>query len=336
MGFPGILSCFVVALSNNKLASFGHRQGAKEPLIDASNFGEAPVRQVQTNNKTARAVIEAFSDSGAADRAVSSPRWWNEDAARNCSAWGLNGRWEDTRRRKVYHAIVVNDELELLEVLLYEIYPVVDVIIIVESSTAFTGFAKEMHFLKNQKAFEPYMDKIRRIQVDFKKELPNIKKAFGYRYAWMAWEFEEWQRHAVLRGAQDMADDDIFILGDVDEIVSREYMNAVAHCDPFPKLKQSGQILQSDCEVQSLFLFAFQWHFGCYVSGSGSGYSDYSDSDYSDSLISEILHPFPPRHDIRNMSKEGWCQSKALTHRIGGFQTSNKNATARALFLVTQ
>jgi hypothetical protein len=41
-------------------------------------------------------------------------------------------------------------------------------------------------------------------------------------------------------------------------------MNAVAHCDPFPRLRQSGVAKQEDCETRAMYLFAFQWHFGCY------------------------------------------------------------------------
>jgi hypothetical protein len=54
-------------------------------------------------------------------------------------------------------------------------------------------------------------------EVDFKREIPNMVKQFGYRWQWQAWEFEEWQRHSVLRGAQDIGDTDIFALGDVNE-----------------------------------------------------------------------------------------------------------------------
>lgn len=254
-------SC-VLSFSKRTLATssrFGERQGTENSLLDAEDAATAAADAAEL-----KSLMKDFKDAGEAVYATSQGHWRDAEQARTCSSWGLSGEWAESRQRKIYYGVILNDELELLEILLHEIYPAVDAIIIVESATTFNGFEKEMLYLKHEHMFEPYKDKIRRVEVDFKLEIPNMVKQFGYRWAWQAWEFEEWQRHSVLRGAQDIGDTDIFALGDVDEIVSREYMNAVAHCDPFPKLRQSGVAKQEDCETRKMYLFAFQWHFGCY------------------------------------------------------------------------
>jgi hypothetical protein len=47
--------------------------------------------------------------------------------------------------------------------LLHEIYPAVDFVIIVESTVTYTGNKKQLNFEKNKKMLIPYLDKIRHV-----------------------------------------------------------------------------------------------------------------------------------------------------------------------------
>jgi hypothetical protein len=175
---------------------------------------------------------------------------------KRCADWGLKGDWGG-RKRKLYYAFILNDELDILEIVLHEIFEAVDVIIIVEGALSFTGYYKGLHYKQNEKAFAKYASKIRHVQVDFVREMPAMLQALGHRFGWDEWEYEEWTRHATLRGADDIGADDIFLLADVDELTSRAYLHALAHCDldmePAPK-----------CEVRGVVTMGFQYHFGCH------------------------------------------------------------------------
>eukprot|EP00854_Cymbomonas_tetramitiformis_P000424 gene424-785_t len=66
---------------------------------------------------------------------------------KSCQRWGLSGEWRP-RGRKIYYAVMVAAELQLLTVLLEEIFPVVDVIILQESRHMWrTGHTEEKELL---------------------------------------------------------------------------------------------------------------------------------------------------------------------------------------------
>ena len=134
----------------------------------------------------------------------------------------------------------------------------------VESSLTWTGFYKGLFYQTNKHLFSAFENKIRHVIVDFAEEMPAMHQAFGYRFGWDEWEYEEWQRHAVMRGARDINDDDIFFLADLDELVSRGYLDAVSRCDPFPNMMDAnGRLAVEKCEIKTCVLAPFQYHFSC-------------------------------------------------------------------------
>jgi hypothetical protein len=172
-----------------------------------------------------------------------------------CADWGMEGAW-GPRKRKIFYALLINDELDILDIVLHEIFEAVDVIIIVEGALSFTGYYKGMHFRHNEQAFAKYSSKIRRVEVDFVQEMPAMVQAFGYRFGWDEWEYEEWTRHATLRGAHGIGTDDLFLLADVDELVSRGHLQAMARCE-------MNMVKAPACEVRLIPLMLYQYHFGC-------------------------------------------------------------------------
>lgn len=109
------------------------------------------------------------------------------------------------------------NELDILELRLRELSPVVDRFVIVEATRTFAYEPKPLHFAENKQRFEAYLPKIVHVVVD---DLPE---------AGDAWDREAFQRNAVARGFEDAAPDDIVMISDVDEI---PYPENVARLTP--------------------------------------------------------------------------------------------------------
>ena len=63
----------------------------------------------------------------------------------------------------IYDCFIFFDELDLLEIRLEEIYPVVDRFVLCEAPMTFSGKPKELVFQNNKERFAPYLDKIEHI-----------------------------------------------------------------------------------------------------------------------------------------------------------------------------
>jgi beta-1,4-mannosyl-glycoprotein beta-1,4-N-acetylglucosaminyltransferase len=116
------------------------------------------------------------------------------------------------RKPRVYDMFPFFNELEILEIRLNELDPVVDVFILSEARHTFQKKPKELIFEKNKDRFARFLPKIRHIIVD---ELP------GFFYKWRvpnAWHVSDYQKSQVVRGLYDAQDTDSIIFSDVDEI----------------------------------------------------------------------------------------------------------------------
>lgn len=71
--------------------------------------------------------------------------------------WKLRDNIKNT---KVLDAILMSSELDLLEIRLNELDPVVDRFFIIESNATFTGLPKETYFQNNRQRFEKFAKKI--------------------------------------------------------------------------------------------------------------------------------------------------------------------------------
>lgn len=114
------------------------------------------------------------------------------------------------------------NELELLEIRLNELDPVVDVFILAEARHTFQKKPKELIFEKNKERFAKFLPKIRHIVID---RLP------GFFYKWRipnAWHVSDYQKSQVVRGLYDAQPMDTVIFSDVDEIPKAEAVRAAA------------------------------------------------------------------------------------------------------------
>ena len=106
--------------------------------------------------------------------------------------------------RRVWDAFLFCNELDLLEARLVELDSAVYRHVLVEAPVTFQGNPKPLHFAENKERFAPWEDKIIHIVAD-----PGDCADH--------WAREHAIRDAVPQGLHELADDDIFMYGDVDE-----------------------------------------------------------------------------------------------------------------------
>lgn len=111
------------------------------------------------------------------------------------------------------------NELDLLEIRLTELYPVVDAFVLVEGTHTHKGDEKPLYYAANRQRFAKWNDKVRHVVVG---DLPQ-----GATQA-AIWRREIGQRQAIERGLVDLPDDAIVLVSDLDEIPRREHIAGLA------------------------------------------------------------------------------------------------------------
>ena len=124
-----------------------------------------------------------------------------------------------------YSLTTFNAELDLLELRLKILDPVVDVHVVAEAPVTHRGEPKPLHFAENRERFAQW--DIRHIVVE---DMPTGQREAGASDGLIRthpgdsdhWEREQHQRSALIRGLGDVEDDDLILLSDLDEIPNRE------------------------------------------------------------------------------------------------------------------
>jgi hypothetical protein len=154
-----------------------------------------------------------------------------EESAIKCARYGLtphNGR----ARRIFFGTLIADDNWDVIQMHAIEVYDVYQAIVFVESNTTHIASPRKLRFKETYEAdlllrsemFGPNT----RVYIDFwLEDLPDIK--------WMNRESE--QRNAILQRWKKagMSQDDVGIMADGDEFISRDFLRAVQVCD-FPAL----------------------------------------------------------------------------------------------------
>jgi beta-1,4-mannosyl-glycoprotein beta-1,4-N-acetylglucosaminyltransferase len=119
----------------------------------------------------------------------------------------------------VFDCFTFFNELDLLEIRLYEHSPIVSRFVIAEATRTHTGYPKPLYFQENRNRFAPFLDRITHIVVDDLPlggvlEVDNIRR-------------EIHQRNALARGLAAARSDDYVIVSDVDEIICADALRKV-------------------------------------------------------------------------------------------------------------
>ena len=110
---------------------------------------------------------------------------------------------------KIYDCFTFYNELDLLEMRLEMLSPVVDKFVIVECSKTQTGKNKPFYFEENRDRYSLWSDKIIYVKVNDAVDISHdvIED----------WSIENHQRNCIFRGLVDARPDDIIIISDLDE-----------------------------------------------------------------------------------------------------------------------
>ena len=160
---------------------------------------------------------------------------------------------------RVFDCFTFFNELELLEFRLKFLDPYVDFFVIAESNLTHAGQEKPYHFEAARSRFKAWEQKIIYIPVVQNASGLIFESQDQYNPASAAWKLENEQRNALLGAADQMQDNDLVIMGDLDEI-------------PSPKAIQKAKSANKPVAFSLLFHYYFlncqntdnsRWWKGC-------------------------------------------------------------------------
>ncbi len=147
----------------------------------------------------------------------------------------------------IWDCFMLDRELDMLELRLHTLGPVVDKVVLVEGGQTFQGQPKPFHYHDHRQRFAP-------ILAQYGCELIHVPiKMFPM--TTNPWEIEHFQRNAILRGLKDAEPDDLILVSDVDELPHPQVVQAVA-------VSLEHRLLPHDAVVacqQKLYSFTLNW-----------------------------------------------------------------------------
>lgn len=126
-------------------------------------------------------------------------------------------------RRRVFDMMLLHDEIDLLEMRLYELHNEVDIFVIAESNMTFTGKPKPSMFERHRSRFERFQNKIIHMQV-------QVPSNCAQQHTFLCEEYQRDYLYKAFVDAQGEADD-LVMLSDVDEMPRPEVLAALRRCD---------------------------------------------------------------------------------------------------------
>ncbi|HQT89664.1 MAG TPA: hypothetical protein PK677_14125 [Acidiphilium sp.] len=126
--------------------------------------------------------------------------------------------------KRIVDCFTFFNELDLLEIRLEEEYALVDEFVICESRQTFQGHPKPLYFDENRGRFEKYLPKITHLVIDQFPDTDNV------------WAREHYQRNYLRNGFLGADPNDIIIITDADEIISRNTLKILRHITGFIQL----------------------------------------------------------------------------------------------------
>ena len=124
------------------------------------------------------------------------------------------------------------NELEMLKIRFEELYDVVDAFVLIEATkTHSMGKPKPLYYSDNKHLFTKYSDKIIHIVTDFEENYPFAKHITDVNEHWFR---EIYQRECIVVGLDKLglANDDILIISDADEIPKRNTIIGIRNNSP--------------------------------------------------------------------------------------------------------
>ena len=146
---------------------------------------------------------------------------------------------------KLVDCFLFYNELDLLKFKLKELNDIVDYFVLIESKYTFVGNEKELFYEKNKDMFTAYNHKIIHVIHDNNSTLLEGDRKDGLPNAWSN---EKEQRFYGTKGIQQLklADDDIIIISDLDEIADKNTLR---------RIKEDGLDAPISCLKQDMYYY---------------------------------------------------------------------------------
>ena len=138
---------------------------------------------------------------------------------------------------RIYDCFSFMNELDLLELRLNELDPVVDYFVLAEATVTHSGKPKPLHFREHKPRFDRFAKKIIHLVID---DMPGGGATESDRFA-----REGFQRNALLRGLQDADPDDFVIISDLDEI---------------PRASAVESVTRQQSMIPTRYTFEMRWY----------------------------------------------------------------------------
>ncbi|MCK5018526.1 MAG: hypothetical protein KAS32_15810 [Candidatus Peribacteraceae bacterium] len=200
---------------------------------------------------------------------------------------------------KTYLGCMFFNEFDILEVHLNTMGPHVDKFIISESTTTFTGEPKPLYFdqVKDEPRFKKFEDKL--VRVVYKGIPKNKLPVRGGRGLSNAWVNENAQRNALAKALPKLADDDLLIVPDLDEIINPKILPAILKMSKV----RPGRVLHHYYMYYFNYMKGARWPGAAFCRGK----------DYGKGKEIEVPH------DLRKKRKK-WGSNRTIQH--GGWHFS--------------
>lgn len=117
----------------------------------------------------------------------------------------------------IYDCFTFFNELDLLEIRLNTLAPVVDKFVIVEATRTHSGKPKPLYYEENKTRFAMFADKIIHVVVD---DFSTVRESASTME--QAWARENIQRNEIIKGLRTARPEDLIIISDLDEIPNLE------------------------------------------------------------------------------------------------------------------
>ena len=157
----------------------------------------------------------------------------------------------------VYDCFSFFNELDLLELRLNELDPVIDKFVLVESTRTFQKKAKPLFYNENKDRFKDFHHKITHIIVD---KFPTFWSKFRVP---KPWDYDTHQKNQVSVALKGCKPDDVIIFSDLDEIPNPEKILAYKNIEGFKIFQQRHFYYYLNCvEVEPYDFTQYKWWYG--------------------------------------------------------------------------
>jgi hypothetical protein len=154
----------------------------------------------------------------------------------------LTGKKRD-KPVKVFDLTCFAYELDVLEARMYEMAESVDLFVVQESTRNHRGLRKPLFFQENMARYRPFLNRTMYLVIDDadtwkdRQDLATPESVGGYRDVPQKWAIENMQRRVVYKkfidayGDANVADDDLIVHGDMDEVPDGDVIYQMKHCE---------------------------------------------------------------------------------------------------------